>query len=218
MEWKIDKTLNVEGIIAALAIFGAAVGFVLNLIKGWRNDYKETRYRGTNSIILDLLEQNFENGLSEEELWNLYSSTDTLSKREAFKAFGPEKLKRIGFEGQLKHLQSRFLIRLTGPAHYHIDFSEPRQWKRFYQVDMYKKIVAQIQNEIGQEELNKILSSVIVTSDMSFYKSSEVHTYLIEKGDKDAIQRVIADLKNPDLTIRKKATELFVELNDRCRY
>src|SRR4051812_1223420 len=116
--FKIDTTLNIEGIIAALAILGAAIGFLINLIKGWKTDFKEKRYRGTNHIILDLLEINFQEGLSEEKLWELYCSPETKLKRKSFSAYNPKKLKRIGFENQLKHLQSRFLIRLTGPGHY----------------------------------------------------------------------------------------------------
>ena len=213
MDFKIDTTLNIEGIIAAIAVLGAAIGFLLNLAKNWLYEYKDKRYRGTNSIILDLLEQNFENGLSEEELWNLYSSNDTLLKRKEFKAFSPNKISRYGFEGQLKHLQSNFLIRLTGPAHYHIDFREPKDWKRFYQVNTYRQMVEHIENEVGQIELNKILNSVISPS---FYRSTAAQTYLIDKGDSVAISNLILDLKNTDMNIRQKAAEHFIELNEQC--
>jgi len=79
-DFQLDKTINIEGIIAALAILGAATGFIINLIRKWKIDFKEKRYRGTNFIILDLLELHFQDGLSEDKLWNLYSSNDMRGK------------------------------------------------------------------------------------------------------------------------------------------
>lgn len=211
---KLDSTVNVEGIISALAILGAAIGFVINLIKKWRSDYKQKKYRGTNFIILDLLESNFQDGLSEDKLWNLYCSRETLEKRKHFSAYKPEKLKRIGFEGQLKHLQNQFLIRLTGPAHYHIDFKESRDWKNYNRKNNFIKIVEQIKDDIGEKELNEILNQFIQNNDRSFYRIKDTYRFLIEYGDSSSVRKIISDLKNSDVEIRKNAVELFIELTN----
>ncbi len=209
---KFDTTLNVEGIIAALAILGAAIGFIINLIKKWRLDYKEKKYRGTNFIILDLLETNFQDGLSEDNLWELYCSPETSQKRKSFSAYKPEILKKIGFEGQLKHLQSQFLIRLTGPGHYHIDFQEPRIWKNFYRKNNLLRIVERIKEEIGETELNEILNQSIQNMDRNFYRLKDTFRFLIEVGDDSAISKIISDMRSNNGEIRKNTVELFIEL------
>lgn len=213
-KFRIDTTLNIEGIIAALAILGATIGFLINLVKKWRLDFKEKRYRGTNFVILDLLESNFQNGLSEDNLWNYYCSIETQKKRKSFSAYNPKKLKRIGFEEQLKHLQSRFLIRLTGPAHYHIEFSEPREWKRFYRQNCYLKILDKIKSTLGEEELKKILNETINSPDANFYRLKDTHRLLLEIGDDNAIEKIILDMRSGDMAIKKNAVELYVELNN----
>lgn len=212
-EFQIDTKINIEGIIAAIAILGAAIGFIINIVRRWNLDYKEKRFRGTNFIILDLLETNFQNGLSEDKLWELYSSADMQEKRKSFFAYNPKKLKRIGFEGQLKHLQSLFLIRLTGPAHYHIDFSQPSDWGRFYKKNQYIQILQSIKAQIGEEILNEILNKTIQNGDISFYKLKDTYRYLFDTGDNAAISKIISDLKNEDLNTRQNAVELFIEMN-----
>jgi hypothetical protein len=216
-DFKLDTTLNVEGIIAAIAILGAAIGFIINLIKKWRLDYKEKKYRGTNFIILDLLESNFQNGLSEDKLWELYCSSETSSKRKSFSAFRPERLKRIGFEGQLKHLQSKFLIRLTGPAHYHIDFKESRDWENFNRRNNFLKIVERIKNEIGENDLNEILNQSIKNSDRNFYRIKDTYRFLLEGGDGSAIAKIVSEMRHSDAEIRKNAIELFIELTNETK-
>ncbi len=213
-DFTIDKIVNLEGLIAALAILGAVIGFILNLIKNWRHEYKEKRYRGTNFIILDLLEQHFREGLSETKLWELYNSQSTLVKRKKFTAFNPTKLGKIGFEGQLKHLQSNFLIRLTGPAHYHIDFSRTNDWTNYHRKIKFQEIVDSVRVKIGSKELNQILSSTISSDDISIYQKKDTQRYLLEEGDKQGINNLISSLKSEDIEVRKEAVEFFIEINN----
>ncbi len=213
-DFQLDKSINIEGIIAAIAILGAAIGFTINLFRKWKLDYKEKRYRGTNFIILELLELNFQEGLSDDKLWELYSSVDMLEKRKSFSAYKPKKLKHIGFEGQLKYLQSQFLIRLTGPAHYHIDFREPSDWKHFYRKNQYRKILNVIKTQIGDEKLSEILNKTIQDNNSSFYRIKDTYRYLMDSGNNEVIAKIISDLKNDDLNIRQNAVELFIEMNN----
>jgi hypothetical protein len=217
MNFKIDTTLNIEGIIAALAILGAAISYIINLIKNWRTAYKEKRYRGTNFVILELLETNFKEGLSEDKLWDLYNDGSTLQKRKYFNAFSPSKLKRIGFEGQLKHLQSRFLIRLTGPGHYHIDFSEPRDWRRFSQRLSFQKIIDSVKSKLTSEELSAIFVKNVNNDTLGAYRRKDTLNYLLETGNTDAINKLIEDLKSSDSEKSKSATELFLEIYSETR-
>jgi len=221
MHWYIlrfDSTVNIDGIISAVAILGAAVGFFINLAKTWHKELKEKKLRGTNFIILGLLESNFQNGLSEEDLWRLYSGSETLLNRQYFSAFSPKKLNRVGFNRQLKQLQCDFLIRLTGPAHYHIDFQDNVRWVNYIKKNRFVQVVDRIKIEVGELELYEILSKSLKSDGRNFYRLKDTYRFLMEKGDDSVVTNIIADLKSSDVQKRNAAIELFIELTNEIKY
>lgn len=115
-----DPTVTIEGAATALGVLGAATGYLVNLVRGWRYDYKEKRSTGTNLLIMDLLEKNTWTGLTESDLFALYGSPELEGKRREYKAWHPKKINRLEFERQLRALQYDHLIDLAGPDLYRI--------------------------------------------------------------------------------------------------
>ena len=206
----IDTTLNIEAVIAALGVLGAAVGYLINLIQKWHENHKDRKYRGTNFVILDLLEKNFYEGLSEDRLWELYNSEDTKEQRRSFGAYRPAKLERLGFEGQLKHLQNNFLIRLTGKGHYHIDFQERWRWTEAERIGTYKNIVDKVSAGFKGGELTEILNSALTNQDTYAHTRKDLHHFLASKGDNNNVKLLIEDLKSSDQNKVKNAIETFL--------
>jgi len=219
-EFTIDTTINIEGLVAAIAIFGAVIGFIINLSKNWISEYKEKRYRGTNFVILDLLEQNFSTGLSEKQLWNLYRSDSTLEKRKKYSAYAPIKIGEIGFEGQLKHLQNRFLIRLTGPSQYHIDFQDPRNWKTKKNINIEQKKVEikdsidNVTEFIGKDNLEEILLATANDRNYSVYSKTALIRILIEEGNNAGTAMLITNLRSDKEEVRNEAVELLINMKN----
>ena len=108
MTW--DTTVSIEGLATALALLGAALGYVINLIRRWRQDAQDRAMLGTSFVILQLLEEELTNGLSEEELFRAYGSKDTLELRGKYSAMPPRKLSRVLFERRLRQLQFEGMV------------------------------------------------------------------------------------------------------------
>lgn len=66
-----------------LGVVGAALGYMINLVKGWVQEYRNRRYRGTNLAIPLVLEreENFFHGLAEDELWRHCQSAESRRMR-----------------------------------------------------------------------------------------------------------------------------------------
>ncbi len=215
---KFDTTLNIESVVAALGVLGAAIGYLIDLVRRWIDNSKEKKYRGTNSIILDLLEQNFYSGLSEDELWKQYQGTETVEKRKTFGAYNPKRLGKLGFEHQLKHLQGRFLIRLTGECHYHIEFQEPYRWRETQYKGVYKAILAKVAQRLETTSLADILNSVLTESDANRYSRASLHHFLASEGDERNIDQLVNDLRGNDIDRRKIAIDTLTEIYRDSKY
>lgn len=115
-----DPTISIEGTATALGVVGAAIGYLTNLINGALKERRNTLYRGTRLVILDLLECDPWQGLTEDQIWNLYRAE---KPRKHYTALSPKKLTKLGLKRELKQLQLQFLIDLCGKDSYRIRMS-----------------------------------------------------------------------------------------------
>lgn len=216
MDWSsftFDRTINIESLIASIGVIGAALGYILNLIKNWKRESADRKYRGTNSFILDMLETNFYSGMSEDKLWETYNAPSTSEKRKTFGAWKPEKLKKLGFEGQLRHLQSKFLIRLTGNNHYHIDFVDQDRWHSEERRQKIIQFKAKLMDKLGTEQYNQILNSQLSGSDSS-YSRREFLIALLRLDHENGIDKLISDLQSNDKDKIEAAVSIINKMFD----
>jgi hypothetical protein len=214
-ELRFDNTINIESLVAAIGVVGAATGYIFKLIKDWRYQYKDNKYHGTNLIILDLLETHFYDGLSENKLWELYNDSATKGKRGIYKAWKPSSLRRIGFEKQLRHLQDRFLIRLTGKDHYHIAFHDKRDWLEQERQDRIEYSRQSILEKIGETDLCEILLKHLKEDDISSYKRTDTLMTLLKLGNQNAVEILINDLQSSEKDKIDAAVEIINRMNNR---
>lgn len=74
--------MTIEGGATALAVVGAAIGYLVNLARGWRRERRDANFIGTRLLILEVLERHPFSGLSEDELWNAYRSEALAERRK----------------------------------------------------------------------------------------------------------------------------------------
>jgi hypothetical protein len=119
MRW--DTTVSIEGVATAAGVVGAAVGYLVNLIRNWRQEAKNKKRRGTYSTILHLLEEDLVSGLTEDQLWDMYSSERTSEVRRRYNALTPTKVDRVRFESLIRDLRLDRLIELVGRDQYRLE-------------------------------------------------------------------------------------------------
>jgi hypothetical protein len=108
MEW--ENKVSVEGLATAIGVLGTAVGFLINLIRTWRRDADEKAMRGVSFVIIEMLEENLVEGLSEQELFDAYTSERRADLRKKYSAKKPSKLSQVDFERRLRILQFEGMV------------------------------------------------------------------------------------------------------------
>lgn len=118
--FSLDRTLNIEGLAAALGIIGAAIAYIISLILRFWDKRKARNFRGTKFVILEVLEAALPGALSEEQIISEYGATSRIDERAKYGAWPPEKIDRLTFEREIKQLQNDFLIEITGKNSYRL--------------------------------------------------------------------------------------------------
>ena len=119
MDW--DTTLSVEGVATAAGVLGAAIGYIVNLMKTWRDNGEAKKRRGTYATILHFLEDDLLEGQTEDQLWQKYVSPDSLGIRKRYRAISARKLDRVKFEALIRDLRLDRLIELIGRDQYRLE-------------------------------------------------------------------------------------------------
>lgn len=195
-ELQIDTTINIESLVASVAVLGAAIGYLTNLLRNWRTKLKDDRYAGTNAFILDMLESKFFTGMTEAELWTEYNKPETLGKRIVFGAWLPKRIGRFGFEKQLRHLQTRFLIRLTGNDHYHIEFADQARWSSERKRREIEATHEELFLKLGTDKYTDFLISQLADEELSSYQRRELVAAVIGINRQLGVEILISDLQS----------------------
>jgi hypothetical protein len=210
LQW--TNQVSVEGAATAVGVLGAATGYLINLIRQWRFQYINTRYRGTRLVILDLLEQRFEVGLTETELWEKYQSKEMEKKRKEYKAWRTSKFKdRVEFEREIRQLQIDRLIRLTSKDTYKVD-ADPTS---IYDLkDMAKRSTAEyLLERVSRQELIQIVQTVLERAD-NIYAKKRAFELLMSLGDNQSADRLLEELRSSDTDTSVTAAETIADYLD----
>lgn len=123
IEW--DPQLSIGEVATSLALIGAALGYLINLVVKHREDRSRRKYRGTRLVIVDLFETAYPRSLIDREIWDKYKSDETKSIRSLYAAWPPDKFSEFReFDGELRQLQLDRLIVPTGPSRYRLHVEE----------------------------------------------------------------------------------------------
>jgi hypothetical protein len=101
----IDSTINLEGVVAAIGILAAAIGYIFSLIRTARDNRQWKLERADNIVILEILESDPVNGLNESEIMSYFKKPEYQQLIKQLKASRPEKLKMDYLESRLRNLQ-----------------------------------------------------------------------------------------------------------------
>jgi hypothetical protein len=207
MDFNFSSELTVEGLATAIGVLGAAIGYLINLFRNWRNERLDARYRGTKLMILDLLERNFWYGLSEEELWTLYRGNSTSERRSHYKAWPPSKFNRLDFEREIRQLQLDHLIELAEKDTYRL---------RAYPVSLYDlEKATEIANanllaaKVNRTKLTEVAKRVLVESERDHEKLNAARL-LVKVADSDSLGEVLKLLDSSDTEVALEAAEFLL--------
>lgn len=150
-----DSKVAIDGVATALGVVGAAVGYLINLVREWRNERRDRALLGTSFVILDLLER-AEGSLSEKSLFDGYRAASCENVRRKYGATDPSKLSQVDFERRLRSLQFDGFIAPAGTD----------KWRtRFNPIDEYEQrnlIRQRIGDAIANPDRRKQLAERIV--------------------------------------------------------
>lgn len=190
-----DPSVTIEGVATALGVVGAATGYLVNLVRGWRLDRKNARYRGTKLVILQLLKEQLPKGISEIDLWSRYNSGETEAIRKKYGAWKPKKLGVIGLERELKQLQLDFLIDLIDRDTYRL---------RYKPVDSYEKEEREktelsefLRGFVNEDKISETALRVFITSKSS-YEKEDAARLLMKLRDEKGMAKVVEALDSED--------------------
>lgn len=190
-----DPRVSLEGAATALGVLGAALGYVINLVRNWRREHRAGRYRGTRLVILDLLGQHLWTGLTADQLRMQYESDALTGKRKEYRAWPSRTLDRIEFERELKQLQLDFLIDLVGKDHYQV------RVRPISSHDMKEVAEARIaslaQSKVSPLQLVDVALRVL-TGSPDKYDRRDALRLLVQLSDVRAIDEVIKSLGSSD--------------------
>ena len=116
-----DNSLSLDGLATALGVLGAAIGYVINLIRSWRAERRDSAARGAKFVLLELLESDLLHGRSEDDLFEAYSNPATQPLIQKYSATKPGKLERVEMERLLRVLQYESMIDVVGTDAYRLN-------------------------------------------------------------------------------------------------
>jgi hypothetical protein len=203
-----DPTVTIEGAATALAVVGAATGYLINLSTTWWQERKRKRYVGTRMVILDLLERNMGTGLSEEQLWELYRSPGTEERRKYYSAWPPKEIDRLDFEREVRQLQLDFLVDLAGEDHYRarvhpFDSYDTEKLKR-------SAVTAQLQGSVNRDKLRNVALRALEDPGLTYERDNAMRL-LLGMADRISVDIVTRQLESQDTRLSLSAAQVLAD-------
>lgn len=205
---RFDDTISIEGAATALGVLGAAIGYLISLVRSWRFTYRDSRYRGTNTVILDILQQDPFRSLTEQELYERYCSDEMAEKRKQYRAWKPSKLSLLEFEGQLTHLQMQFLIDLAGKDSYSIRVKPPSSYDRQQAFEL--EVRDFVRARVTEDELRSAARQVFVNPPDQWARGRALKL-LVRLKDATVIEDAKTALTGTDAKTAIEIAEVFAE-------
>ena len=203
---KYDPNVSIEGIATALGVLGAAIGYLFSLGRDWVKDYRDRRKRGTNFVLLALLEQHLLTGLPKNELLKMYQDKSTADLRKRYHARSPTQLDEIELERHLKQLQFDFLIDLASHDRYRIRFKPLTDYdKKEYE---QKEIAATARTKITAEQLRSVARKVLQDEKSPQYLSRMAVSLLVRLKDIDV---AVDTLKSKNIETALAAADVLAD-------
>lgn len=190
----LDTTINLEGAVAATAIFAAAIGYIINLILSAIDKRKQNRQRADELVLIEILEENPLDGLSEEGISKRFKSERYQVLGRKLGASPPKKITQDYLVGRLMALQydgfldrtvSRNYVIRTGFEKYREREIETANQRRSYiqsKVDLEKVLVILKTNQDKLNEWDRI-------------RTIETYSKIATEG---AIDELIQELESPN--------------------
>ena len=206
---ELDLTISIEGMATALGVLGAAIGYIVNLIKSWNKDRRDTEMRGASFVILEILEDHIDEGLTEDELFNQYCSVENKTLRDKYSAISPKKLKRTEFERRLRQLQFENMINPIGKDEWRIN----TRYKDTFEIrDLERKRVQEkLRDDIPVEQITEIVESALGSTDRSWTKKEALMVIMKVNPDRgiEVLQSVLSSSDPEDAVL---AAEIITDL------
>lgn len=195
MNWTITNWNDLGAVATAFAFVGAALGYLLSLYKGWSDERRDDRLRGTNYLLLDLLDDWLLDGLSETELMAQYRTHASGPKGRHYGALPAKKFSELDLARHLKRLQFDGLIDLVGPGQYRIRF---RSQDRYEAETRASRLLAeQVMTKIGGPELMREVETLVGKQTYSHEKAD-----LLQAASRldpaDSAQSLLGRMKSAD--------------------
>ena len=186
-----DPSIGIADAATALGVVGAAAGYIISLIRAWRTDWRNTRYRGTRLTILELLEQALPEGMAEKDLRSAYSKNEHL--RRKYTAWDPEKLDDVAFERELKQLQFYdHAIDLVGPDTYRIRHEPITQYEMNER--RRREVSEFVQKNVPTEKLRETALRILKNTDDK-HDREEAARSLMRLQDEDGLKECLKILE-----------------------
>jgi hypothetical protein len=206
MTW--DPNIGLEGIATGLGILGAAVGYVVNLVRNWRRETRDERERGAKFVILQLLEKGSRHGVSEEDLWQGYGAAEAGSVRKKYRAADPDDIDRLTFERFLKQLQNELLIDLVDVDRYRLRFNRASAWEEA-QAEA-RKIRDRLRTKVTPQRVRATASRILRDDTLQAYEKGRAARLLLGLGDDEGADEVIRLLDSKRADVAIEAAEALV--------
>ena len=192
----LNTEVSIEGLVAALGICGAAIGYIVSLF----HKKKEKREKADRLTIMEILEREPVFGLSETQIKIYFESDETANFRKKAGANKPSKLKDTDYAIYIRDLQWASMIDQIDKDKYRL-----RVRRMDYELVVREKIKSLVEDKLNKEQVVQILLKKY--TDASGYEKDKHFDCLIHLDPKTAVDTVLAEINPTDSRFSLEAFE-----------
>lgn len=207
MDIKIDSTVTLEGLIASISIFFAAVGYILNLISNWLEARKTGKEHADDLLILEILERSPFEGFTAEAVHKDFLSSEFAQLRKKLKTSRTGKISVDYIEDRLRRLQyDHFVDRSTMNTYVlRTGFDKTSDLRR----ELQKKRSLYLRERVNDEKLLSLLKTGF--DDMETWEQERIID-IYAKFDMQGLDELIRQLDSNNKKISVAAARRITEI------
>lgn len=203
-----NSQLTIDGLITGLSVFGAFLGYVINLISKYRSKKKEKREKADRLTVMEILETDLMNGLTEVQVKELFYSESTKDFRKSAGASKPSKLKDEDFSKYLRDLQWSHMIYQVDQLRYRLIIRPIDKY------EMKGHTLTQIREFIKTKNISVNLSNVMVANFDKFdkYEQRKFIETVGVNGLEIKLDSLVNDLNSTDESKSVQAAKQLLDI------